>query len=125
MANPPPTLSLIIPCYKEAHRMDACAEGVRRAVAEVRMETEVILVDDGSDDGTADAARNSFSSIPAFRVLDRAHGGKGAALKAGVAVSEGDCVFLAEADWSMPPGASDECAMYWRSLRNADLIRLF
>jgi glycosyltransferase involved in cell wall biosynthesis len=67
------------------------------------METEVILVDDGSDDGTADAARNSFSSIPAFRVLDRAHGGKGAALKAGVAVSEGDYVFLADADWSMPP----------------------
>jgi dolichyl-phosphate beta-glucosyltransferase len=83
--------------------MEACAEGVRRAIASTDMGTEVIIVDDGSRDRTAEQAQKYLGTLPGFQLVRIAHQGKGAALKAGVAVSSGDYVFLADADWSMPP----------------------
>jgi len=83
--------------------MEACAEGIRRALAAAQLEAEVILVDDGSTDGTADQAKLHLKGLANFRVMQIAHQGKGAALKAGVSTSSGEYVFLADADWSMPP----------------------
>jgi len=98
-----PTLSLVIPCYQESHRMEGCADGIRRAIVAAEMEAEVLLVDDGSEDGTAEEAERLLKTIPGFRLLQRPHRGKGAAIRAGVEASSGDYVFLADADWSMPP----------------------
>lgn len=83
--------------------MEACAEGARRAIASSDMAAEVIVVDDGSQDATAEQAQKYLGKLASFQLVQIAHQGKGAALKAGVAVSKGDYVFLADADWSMPP----------------------
>jgi glycosyltransferase involved in cell wall biosynthesis len=83
--------------------MEACAQGVRRALLAANVDSEVIVVDDGSRDGTADQANRYMASIANYRLSQIPHKGKGGALQAGVAASSGQFVFLADADWSMPP----------------------
>ena len=95
MPKKPPTLSLVVPAYQEAHRIEACAEGIRRAIVAADMETEVILVDNGSTDGTSEKAQEFLGRLPNFQLLQQDQKGKGAALKRGVAASSGDFVFLA------------------------------
>ena len=83
--------------------MHKCIQGIEAFQAAAGKKVEVILVDDGSTDGTALLAQDLGSELTDFKVLSRQHLGKGAALKAGVAESSGELVFLADADWSMPP----------------------
>ena len=71
-----PSLSLIIPAYNEAARIDAT---VREAVGWLNGQpfaTELIVVDDGSDDATADLAERALSELGCGLVVRIAHGGK-------------------------------------------------
>ena len=103
MPEPSFQLSLVIPCFNETARMHNCIRGIEAFQTAAGKSVEVILVDDGSTDGTGRLANELGSGLSDFRVLSRPHLGKGAALKAGVANSTGKLVFLADADWSMPP----------------------
>lgn len=104
MPDTPFRLSLVIPCYQELHRLEKCVAGIEAALALVPGKHEVLLVDDGSTDGTADFAESLLRAIPNAQVVRERHRGKGAAIRAGVAASQGEVVFIADADWSMPPG---------------------
>ncbi|MEZ5320797.1 MAG: glycosyltransferase [Microthrixaceae bacterium] len=95
-------LSLVVPAFRE---VDAIATTVRRvddALGGLRDDGgfELIVVDDGSADGTADAARDAGAD----RVieLDR-NRGKGGAVRAGVAVARGRTVAFTDADLSYSP----------------------
>ena len=98
--------SLVIPAYNERNRIEACL----RSVAEwVRSrpggwDWEVILVDDGSSDGTQAAARQLAGQfgLPLQILTHRNNRGKGAALRTGVLTSSGDPVLLSDADLSTP-----------------------
>ena len=73
-------------------------EGVNRLRAALPYDFEVILVDDGSTDGTADLAR-----AERWTVIQQGHQGKGAAVRAGMLQASGLYRMYADADWSMPP----------------------
>ncbi|HEY3122932.1 MAG TPA: dolichyl-phosphate beta-glucosyltransferase [Thermoanaerobaculia bacterium] len=98
--------SLVIPAYNERNRIETCL----RSVAEwVRSrpggwDWEVILVDDGSSDGTQAAARQLAGQLglPLQILTHRNNRGKGAALRTGVLASCGDPVLLSDADLSTP-----------------------
>ncbi len=92
-----------MPCYDEAHRLKGTFQGLRTLQGALPFPVEVILVDDGSRDGTAQLAEELGSTLSGFRVLREPHRGKGGALRAGVFAAQGEFVFLADADWSMPP----------------------
>ncbi len=99
-------LSIIIPAYNEEGTVGA----VVRAVAEVdigAMRKEIIVVDDGSDDGTAEAAARAGRDAPAgadFTLLrHEKNKGKGAALKTGLAACAGDWVLVQDADLECDP----------------------
>ena len=91
-------LSVIIPAWQEAKRMPRTIDGVERLRAALPYPVEVIIVDDGSTDGTADLAAEA-----GLTVLRRAHKGKGAAVRTGMLSATGMYRMIADADWSMSP----------------------
>ncbi len=97
-----PSLSLIIPAYNEATRI---AGTIRDAVAWLSGQsfaTELIVVDDGSDDATADLADGALSELGHGRVLRIAHGGKAAAVRAGMLVATCEQIAFSDADLATP-----------------------
>jgi glycosyltransferase involved in cell wall biosynthesis len=91
-------ISLVIPAWNERGRIERTVQGIERLRQEFPGEIEVLLVDDGSEDGTAEAAE-----LLGLRVLRCPHRGKGAAIRAGMLAVQGDYRLQADADWSMPP----------------------
>jgi dolichyl-phosphate beta-glucosyltransferase len=97
-----PSLSLVIPAYNEATRI---AGTVREAVAWLDgqpFNTELIVVDDGSDDATADLAARALSELGRGRLLRIPHGGKAAAVRAGMLAATCEQIAFSDADLATP-----------------------
>lgn len=112
------TLSVVIPAFNEEGRL-ARTLGELLAYLERRGEPyEVIVVDDGSRDGTCELARTFESrGVRPLRLAENR--GKGAALKTGVLASTGQRVLLADADSSVP---IDELPRLEERLHEAPLV---
>jgi glycosyltransferase involved in cell wall biosynthesis len=93
-------LSVIVPVYNERNTV---AEIVRRMRAvELPVEREIVIVDDGSDDGTRDVLAQVADST--VRVVLHPHNrGKGAAIRTGLAQVTGDLVLIQDADLEYDP----------------------
>jgi dolichyl-phosphate beta-glucosyltransferase len=102
-AESTPELSVVIPAYNEEQRLPRTIEQIERYLDGRGVDYELIIVDDGSSDGTRQvmdsaAERNKkirLEALPTNR-------GKGRALAAGVAVARGDQVLVTDADLSTP-----------------------
>jgi len=98
--------SLVIPAYNEESRIEACVRGVAEWLAgrPGGLEWEVLLVDDGSRDATADRARREAEArgVPMRVVSYRHNRGKGAAIRVGVLEARGDPILVSDADLSTP-----------------------
>lgn len=99
---PLPFLSVVVPAYNEAARLPATLDALAAYLARQPYSAEVIVVDDGSSDATADVVRGRAGTWPALRLLTAAHRGKGHAVKLGLLATTGDYAFLCDADLSMP-----------------------
>jgi dolichyl-phosphate beta-glucosyltransferase len=116
------TLSLVLPAYDEAERIGPALDELfgylaRRdsrgrdgapGAAALPGKIDVLVVDDGSTDDTValvEARPEAADSVPgiSLRVLRVPHGGKGAAVRAGMLAAEGDLVIFADADMATPP----------------------
>lgn len=64
---------------------------------------ELVVVSDGSTDSTAEIVREYSARDPRVRLIEAAHGGKGAAVKRGLSQAQGEWRFMCDADLSMPP----------------------
>ena len=94
-------LSVVIPAFREPNIGDAVA-GVRAALADIDAtgDLEVIVVDDGSHDGTDDRALRAGADRVLRLAVNR---GKGAAVRTGVLAARGRTVAFTDADLSYPP----------------------
>ena len=98
-----PELSIVVPCYNEEERLPRTIEQIERYFAGKPISYELILVDDGSTDGTRQIQEAAAERNPSVRVeaLPR-NRGKGRALAEGVAVSTGAQILVTDADLSTP-----------------------
>jgi dolichyl-phosphate beta-glucosyltransferase len=101
--RPGPQLSVVIPCYNEEQRLPRTIEQIERYL-EARAEPyEIILVDDGSVDGTRGVMEAAAARNPAVRLESLPHNrGKGRALAEGVAAARGGEILVTDADLSTP-----------------------
>ncbi|HEX8733639.1 MAG TPA: glycosyltransferase [Ktedonobacterales bacterium] len=99
--EPKYALSVIVPAYNEARRLPASLAQLQAHLEPSGRATEVIVVDDGSEDETGAMVREWMARWPALRLIERPHRGKGAAVRAGVLAAAGAYVLLADADLSM------------------------
>jgi dolichyl-phosphate beta-glucosyltransferase len=98
-----PRWSVVIPAYNEAARLPRYLEEVVSYLATRGEPWEVVVVDDGSTDGTAEVVRAMNARHPAVRLLrQEPNAGKGAAVRAGMVAARGAWRLFADADGATP-----------------------
>ncbi|GAA0959565.1 bifunctional glycosyltransferase/CDP-glycerol:glycerophosphate glycerophosphotransferase [Actinocorallia libanotica] len=100
--SPSPLLSVIVPFHDVAGYLPAC---LRSLAGQTYPELEVVLVDDGSTDDGAVAAKAMAERDPRFRLLQQENAGPGPARNAGVAHATGRYLAFADGDDVVPPDA--------------------
>lgn len=93
-------LSVVVPAYGEADRIGETVRRLDAALADLTGGVEVIVVDDGSSDGTADAALAAGADQVVVQPRNR---GKGAAVRAGVLAGRGRTIAFTDADLAYAP----------------------
>src|SRR5712692_836569 len=87
------TVSVVLPCFNEADSVGLCVKEARDALAGAGIVGEVVVVDNGSADGSGEVAEAAGA-----RVVHEGRRGYGSALRAGFAAAEGDVIVMADAD---------------------------
>ncbi|PYX32189.1 MAG: glycosyl transferase [Acidobacteria bacterium] len=97
------TYSLVIPAYNEGTRLGASLERVLEYVGQHGGDTEVIVVNDGSRDNTAEIVRSFAAKNPALRLIDNpGNHGKGYSVRNGMLSARGRILIFSDADLSSP-----------------------
>lgn len=93
------SVSIVIPAYNEAAAIGPTIEAIQQMMVQTGLDGEIIIVDDGSKDGTGDAAAAS----PHVRLFRHPQNkGYGAALKTGIRQARHDIVLITDADGTYP-----------------------
>ncbi|MSQ40187.1 MAG: glycosyltransferase family 2 protein [Dehalococcoidia bacterium] len=95
-------LSVIIPAYNEQGRISVTLEQVVGYLNTRSYSWEVVVVDDGSTDGTKALVAQVAGRDDRVRLVEGPHRGKGSALRLGMSQAQGEHLFFCDADLSMP-----------------------
>jgi glycosyltransferase involved in cell wall biosynthesis len=93
-------ISVIIPCFDERKTIEQVIGAIRAAPIK---EIEIIIVDDGSTDGTATLLKEKIAQVVDRIIYQSRNRGKGAALRAGFAAASGDVILVQDADLEYNP----------------------
>ncbi|HYP40583.1 MAG TPA: dolichyl-phosphate beta-glucosyltransferase [Chloroflexia bacterium] len=100
--NQEPFLSVVIPAYNEATRLPTTLERVMQYLQGRDYTYEVLVVDDGSEDSTADIVEEVAANYPNLGVVRNPHRGKGYAVRTGMLRARGRFLLYSDADFSAP-----------------------
>jgi dolichol-phosphate mannosyltransferase len=121
--NPPlaePEISAVVPAYNEVESLPILLDELTRALEATGRTWELVLVDDGSTDGTTEAIRAAAARDPRIQpVLLAANGGQSAALAAGFAAMRGCIVVTLDADLQNDPA---DLPRLLAALQGADVV---
>ncbi|HSI16868.1 MAG TPA: glycosyltransferase, partial [Sphingomonas sp.] len=98
--DPDRFVTVMIPAFNEATVIERAVRGV---LDSINVRIEVIVIDDGSSDGTSDVIRTAFADEPRVRLLTLENGGKARALNQGLALATGEIVIALDADTQFEP----------------------
>ncbi|MGK5740605.1 glycosyltransferase [Micromonospora sp. URMC 103] len=98
----PPRLSIVVPFFNLAPYLGDCLESIARQTFD---DFEVVLVDDGSQDGSAELVADFCARDPRFRLVRQENQGVGPARNAGIAQTTGEYLTFVDGDDLVPPHA--------------------
>ena len=104
MSSAEPCVSVIVPCFNVEAYIAECLDSVR---AQTYRHLDVVLVDDGSTDATAEIASQYATHDDRIRVVTQSNGGLGAARNAGTKLASGEFIFFLDSDDLLPLDAID------------------
>ena len=109
MSSVPPELSIVIPSFNEELRLPVTLADISAYIRASKRETEVIVVDDGSTDLTADISNSFRGEIQRLRVIrNEQNRGKGYSVRRGMLEARGRIVLFTDADLSAPIDEADK-----------------
>lgn len=116
-----PFLSIVVPAYNEVEnfKRGVLAEIVNY-LRKLQFSSEVILVNDGSTDGTEKLLANFVKVNPVFKLVNKEHGGKLKAIEAGIAEARGEVILFTDFDQSTPISEFDKLLPHFK--KGADLV---
>lgn len=97
-----PKFSIVIPAYNESNKIITSLTQVLSFMRNFSESFEIIVVDDGSGDNTAELVEKYELENPEIRLIKNPHKGKGPAVYTGVIRSKGSYIYMADADLSTP-----------------------
>lgn len=98
-----PNLSIVIPAYNEAARLPATLDTIVDYVKSLEQQIEIIIIDDGSNDGMSKAVEDNNITGFNIRILrNKKNRGKGASIRRGMAAAKGNMILFSDADLSTP-----------------------
>jgi dolichyl-phosphate beta-glucosyltransferase len=105
----PPDLSIIIPAFNEERRLPKTLNRIRDFLHVHAFEAEVIVVDDGSTDGTRELLENYQKQFPELRTVSNGRNrGKGFSVRHGMLEAKGEIALFTDADLSTPIEETDK-----------------
>lgn len=113
-----PYLSVIIPVYNAARRLRQCLDSI---LLQEYDDLEVLLIDDGSTDGSADICKEYTGKYPYFTYIHKENGGASSARNTGIKLALGKWIFFIDADDVLPSDAIKSLTALSVD-ENADLI---
>jgi glycosyltransferase involved in cell wall biosynthesis len=109
MNSPPPDLSIIIPAYNEERRLPRTIERIGAYLSERLLNAEIIVVDDGSVDGSAALIERYSGAVPGLRLVSNGRNhGKGFSVRHGMLEARGEIALFTDADLSTPIEEADK-----------------
>lgn len=113
MKNQGPYLSVIIPAYNEVKRLPLTLIDIDKRLSKAKFSYEILVLNDGSKDGTAEAVKRFSSIIKNLRLIDnKENRGKGAVVRQGMLESNGDYRLFTDADNSTTIDQFNKMAPY-------------
>lgn len=107
-------LSIVIPSYDEmANLQKGVLDKVEHFLSKKQFPYEVIIVDDGSTDGSIEFVRHFIQDSPNFKLIENSHLGKAGAVTTGVLHSQGDYVLFSDMDQATPIEELDKLLPYF------------
>lgn len=113
----PIDLSIVIPAYNEEASIGPTLQALRGHLGGLDLSWEVVVVDDGSDDGTATVVAQQVGEDARIRLIRGGRLGKGGAIRRGILSARGAWRFMADADMAMPV---DNLDRFLTAARRAD-----
>lgn len=118
--EPPVEISVVVPAYNEAESLPIFLAELRAALDATGRRAEILLVDDGSDDGTHELLERERARDPRLRPLRlAARAGQSAAIAAGLARARGNVIVTLDADLQNDPA---ELPRVLEALKDADVV---
>lgn len=116
-------LSIVVPVYNERQALPVLYDRVQAVLQSLSMENELILVDDGSKDGSDNWIADLALRVPNVRAVRLSRNfGKEAALTAGIDHANGDAVIILDADLQDPPELIPQMLKAWHE--GADVVAM-
>lgn len=108
-------LTVVVPCFNEREHLALFVEQLVQVITSITPQYEVIIVNDGSTDGTSTVALNLLDQFSLRYIELSRNFGKEAALMAGINCADGDATLLIDADFQHPLEIIPQMAQYWFS----------